>query len=149
MVNPTTIRAALAVLGLALAAATASARPLTPAEKRYFPFSGRVPLCDASGVLERITSGFADREGQYWESGLTIVNYDRVSEIGLRSTGLDHIPRRYCIARVQFNTGAVSTVNYQIVEDSGFIGFGYGVDWCVEGLDRQFSFAPACKQARP
>ena len=110
----------------------------------------------APAVLKRrqkmestITGKFADREAQFWESGLTIVDYDRVSEIGLRSTGLDLIPRRYCIARVRLNNGAVSTVSYNIAEDLGTIGFGFNVVWCVEGLDREMSFGPACKTARP
>ncbi len=147
--KPLTIRAALAVLGMALATATAAARPLVPAEKRYFPFSGRVPLCDDTSVLNQITSKFADREGQFWNSGLAIAQYDRVAEIGLRTTGLDIIPRRYCVARVTFNTGAVSTVSYHVAEDLGTIGFGFDVIWCVEGLDREMTFAPACKEARP
>ena len=29
------------------------------------------------------------------------------------------------------------------------IGWGYGVEWCVHGLDRNHAFAPNCKMARP
>src|SRR4051794_7643979 len=89
--------------GFALATAS-FARPLVPAEKRYFPFQSQLPLCNDSGVLGRISSTFADRESEYWNSGLAILGYDRIAEIGLRSTGLDMIPRRYCIARVQLNS---------------------------------------------
>ena len=128
----------------------AVARPLAPAEQRFMPYTGRVPLCDSADVLGRISSRFADSEDEYWNSGLSVVRYDQVAEIGLRSTGLDFIPRRYCIARATFNTGAVSTVNYAIGEDLGFVGFpGWGVDWCFDGLDRNRAAAPGCKMKRP
>ena len=140
----------LLALALALSSGAATARPQTPAEQRYSPYAGNLPLCDFASVLDKITSRFADRESEYWQSGLSIVAFDKVAEIGLRSTGLDFIPRRYCIARATFNTGAISTVSYAIGEDLGWLGaWGWGVDWCVEGLDRNFAAAPGCKMKRP
>ena len=130
--------------------AVAQTRPTVPAEQRYLSYLGRVPACDDPGVLGKITSRFTSTESEYWDSGLSILGYDRVAEIGYRSTGLDYIPRRYCIARATLNNGAVSTVSYAIAEDLGFIGFpGFGVDYCVEGLDRQRAAAPGCKMKRP
>ena len=38
---------------------------------------------------------------------------------------------------------------YSINEDLGIIGFGFGVEWCVGGLDRNDAYAPNCKMARP
>ena len=29
------------------------------------------------------------------------------------------------------------------------IGWGYGVEWCVVGLDRNLAYAPACSVLRP
>ena len=141
---------ALCAAGLTLAPALVTARPLVPAEQRNLRYLGQLPLCDDPGVLGKITSRFTSTESEYWSSGLTIAGYDQVAEIGLRSTGLDFIPRRYCIARATLNTGAVSTVSYAIGEELGFIGFpGYGVDYCIEGLDRQRAAAPGCKMKRP
>ncbi len=137
-------------LAIVAGAALAQTRPTVPAEQRNSAYLGRVPACDDSGVLGTITSRFASTESEYWDSGLSIAGYDRVAEIGYRSTGLDYIPRRYCIARAMLSSGAVSTVSYAIAEDLGFIGFpGYGVDWCVEGLDRQRAASPGCKMKRP
>jgi hypothetical protein len=125
-------------------------RPMTPAEKRFPAYSGNVPLCDDSSVLSYIQSRFAGRESEFWDSGLQIAGYDKIAEIGFRSTGLDYIPRRYCIARVTLNSGKVSTLSYAIGEDTGWLGaFGWGVDWCVEGLDRSLSHGGGCKTARP
>lgn len=141
---------AFVAFGVLACAGMAAARPLVPAEQRYMAYLGRLPLCDNVGVLEKISARFSETEEEYWNSGLAVVRYDQVAEIGLRSTGLDYIPRRYCIARAFFNTGAVSTVNYAIAEDMGIIGFpGWGVDWCFDGLDRQRAAAPGCKMKRP
>ena len=140
----------LVAAAIALCAGLAAARPMVPAEQRYMGYLGRLPLCNDQGVLGKISSRFSDTESEYWNSGLEIVRYDQVAEIGLRSTGLDFIPRRYCIARATLNTGAVSTVSYAIGEDLGIIGFpGWGVDWCIEGLDRNRAAAPGCKMKRP
>ena len=130
--------------------ATVAARPLVPAEQRYMAYTGRLPVCDNPDVLGKISSRFSDTESEYWNSGLVIAAFGEVAEIGLRSPGLDFIPRRYCIARVTFNTGKVSTVSYAIGEDLGLLGFpGWGVDWCIEGLDRNSAASPACKMKRP
>ncbi len=125
------------------------ARPLVPAEHRYDYYSGRLPSCDDPNVLERIQSRFHDRESEFWKSGLEIRGFDEVREIGLRTNGLDYIPRRYCTARAYFNDQSARTASYSIVEDMGIIGFGFGVDWCVAGLDRNYAYAPNCKVAQP
>ena len=145
------------IAGLALFAATlvvanapvVGARPLTPAEQRLQPYSGLVPPCTEAGALQAIQSRFQDREDEYWHSGLRIVSFDRVDEIGFRSNGLDYIPRRYCLARAVMNDQKLRTVSYSIGEATGSIGFTDGVDFCVNGLDRNDAYSPACKMARP
>lgn len=147
-----TVRAAgivFAACALLAAAGAAQARPLTPAESRDSRYLGALPACDDPGVLSRIQNRFWSREAEYWGSGLAIVGYDRVREIGYRSNGADYIPRRYCTARVFLNDQLTRQVSYSIGEDLGIIGWGYGVEWCVSGLDRHFAYAPNCKMARP
>lgn len=138
---------ALSVLALQVGAATA--RPLTPAEERDAPYSGIVPPCTDAISLSEIQSHFAQRESEYWHSGLAIAAFDEIHEIGFRSNGLDYIPRRYCVARVLMSDRKIRTVDYSIVEAGGSIGYDDGVVWCVNGLDRNDAFAPACKMARP
>ena len=130
-------------------AGSALARPVVPAEKRYWSYDGELPPCDDSGVLSRISDRFEQKESEYWSSDLQIMSYDRVKSIGVRSWGLDHIPRTFCVARALLSDHSVHEVSYSIAEDLGIIGFGYGVEWCVDGLDRDFSYAPSCKEARP
>jgi len=142
-------RLLFAACALFAAVDAVQARPLTPAESRYSRYSGMLPACDDPGVLSRIQSRFWNREAEYWNSGLEILGYDRVREIGFRSNGADYIPRRYCMARAYLNDQTARDVSYSVGEDLGFIGWGYGVEWCVSGLDRNYAFAPNCKMARP
>jgi hypothetical protein len=50
---------------------------------------------------------------------------------------------------VHLSDGRYKAIHYSIIEDAGIIGWSWGVEWCVNGLDRHRSFAPDCKMARP
>ena len=136
------------LLALLLAgASTAEARPLTPAEGRYWPFSGNVPACDHEGVLGRIQNRFGQREVTYWKSGLLIQEFKNPRETGLRAVGVDLIPKRNCTAKAIMNDGKVRQVTYAIIENQGIIGWGWGVSWCIAGLDHHRAFGPNCSAA--
>ncbi len=143
--------ATAALIGLAAGAAPLAglARPQVPAEDRYDSFQGVLPGCADPAVVERIQSRFHAREAEFWKSGLEIVGLAQVREIGFRTNGLDLIPRRYCVAEAQMNNQSVREVSYTIDEDLGIIGWGFDVEWCVAGLDRNYAYAPDCKMARP
>lgn len=129
---------------------TAAARPLVPAERRYAPYDNAVPACDDPSVFERIQGRFYDREAEFWNTGLEIVSFLEVKEIGYKTNGEDYIPRRYCTAQAYLNDGKKPRqLSYSIVEDQGILGYGFGVEWCVSGLDRMDAYAPKCKMARP
>jgi hypothetical protein len=120
-----------------------------PAEARILPFSGVIPACNDWAVISEISRNFWQREQSYWGSPLQILRVDEIREIAMRANGPTYIPRRYCIARADFNDGVNRDVGYQIGEDLGFSGVGWGVTWCVVGLDRNHSFSPACKMTGP
>lgn len=120
-----------------------------PAEERIIPYSGLLPLCDDPSVLTEIVWNFRDRERDYWSSELAIAGFVDVREVGYRDNGPSYIPRRYCAALADFNDGLRRRVGYNLGERLGFSGFGWGVQWCVVGLDRDLSFAPACKMTGP
>ncbi len=157
---------ALAAAGLFFPLGEAQARPLTPAEKRFSPYTGIVPHCSDASVLGRIQSRFSSREQEYWHTGREIQGFNRVRQIGYRSAGRDLIPRRYCSARASFNDGRIRWVSYWIGEDLGMAGQNwalevvpgnmspsvyksYGVEWCVHGLDYNRAFGANCSAARP
>jgi hypothetical protein len=127
----------------------AQGRPLVPAERRYDSYDGNLPACGDPQVFERIQSRFSEREGEFWQSGLEIVSFSEPREIGMRSNGLDYVPRRYCMATAYLNNQSARPVTYSIVEDDGIIGMGFGVDWCLGGLDRNYANAPNCSMAGP
>ena len=136
--------------GLLAVAPAAAARPMTPAERRHMPLSPDMPACADPGILAKISGRFASREWNYWDSGLSIASFDRISEIGYRSNGLDYVPRRYCTARAIMSNGSTHKVTYAIASDLGWLGvLGYGVDWCVDGLDRNHAYGGHCRAARP
>jgi hypothetical protein len=139
--------AILALLGLCGAAGAQGYS--TPAEQRYSPYDARLPPCDDPGVLGRISDRFQQKEAEFWGSSLQIGGYDRVRQIGFRANGLGYIPIRYCLARAEVNDLKPRAVIYQIQEDLGIIGWGYGVEWCVVGLDRNLAYAPGCQSLRP
>ena len=141
----------LAVAGTSLPGLGGSAlgRPVVPAEQHYESYDNDLPACDDVGVLDRIASRFSRKETEYWNTSLTITHFDEVKLLAARPWGLDHIPRNFCTARVLLNDQSFHKVSYSVIEDQGIIGFGYGVEWCVEGMDRDLSYAPACQLARP
>ena len=110
-------------------------------------YDGRVKECGAA--LGTITSQFQEKESNFWNSPLQIVAYGNIHEIAFRPWQSDNIPRRYCSGNVQLSNGTFHAIQYSIIEDGGFAGFGQGVEWCVVGLDRNWAYNPACKAARP
>jgi hypothetical protein len=112
-------------------------------------YSANVPLCEESGPLSKIRSYFGTKEGRFWNSDLKIVDFENVREIAFRPWVPGTIPRRFCRAEAMISDGVKRPVYYSIVEDAGLIGMTYGVEWCVVGLDRNWSYNPACRMAKP
>lgn len=151
----------------------ADARPLTPAEQRYIPYSAQLPKCDDFSVVSTLQSRFDQRETYYWKSGLEMTRLERIRETGARTPGVDYIPRRYCEAKSVMNDRKTRNIYYSIGEDLNMTGgdairsvtqsltFGllpwvktspmenWGLEWCVVGLDRNYAYAMNCKAARP
>jgi len=134
---------------LALGAGARAGGIVVPAEQRYVAYSRELPACDDPGVLGRVADRFAQTESGYWNSSLQLGGFDRIREIGFRANGLGYIPRRYCVARNVLSDSRQRTVFYDIGESLGIIGWDYGVEWCVVGLDRNLAYAPACGVLRP
>jgi hypothetical protein len=137
-----------AVFGLmALAPGAQAANPL---ELNFWlsgpKYDGRVADCAAA--LPTISSQFQEKESTFWNSALAITGYDRVHETAFRPWASDNIPRRYCTAHAMLNDGKLRQVNYAIIEDGGLAGYNQGVEWCVVGLDRDWSYNPACRAAK-
>jgi hypothetical protein len=127
----------------------AVAHEVTPAEKRILPYSSDLPLCSDPSVLAHISTNFAEKEAKFWDSSRTLVEYEHIKPLAYRPWGLDLIPRRFCTATVTVSDGVRHRIDYSVREDLGFIGNGWGIEFCVQGLDRNWAYAPGCRMARP
>ncbi|RBP17332.1 hypothetical protein DFR50_103219 [Roseiarcus fermentans] len=129
----------------------------TPAEAMWKPFSADLPTCDDAGVLSTISGRFAEAENTYWGGVNAVSGIDGVREIGFRANGLAYIPRRYCVGRAAVvdsrdpppQRPTEHTVVYEVVAAGGIIGWSWGVQWCVEGFDRNQAYSPDCHVLRP
>jgi hypothetical protein len=59
------------------------------------------------------------------------------------------LPPCFCSGVVEVTDGRKHAIHYSISEDTGMIGASWGIEWCVVGLDRNWSYNPACKMALP
>lgn len=146
---PTAFLGAMFAFGISLAPAGAASF----LEKNFWlsgpNYEAAVPTCDDPSAMAKIASRFAEKERRFWNSGLQIVEFQRVREVAFRPWAVQTIPRRFCVGQVVISDGARRRVNYSIGEDTGIIGATWGVEWCVVGLDRNWAYNPACLMARP
>jgi hypothetical protein len=141
---------ALALVGLMSSKPASAANWLEKNFGLWGPqYDAEVPLCEDDRVLARIQSRFSEKEGMYWNSELRIIGWERIRETAFMPWHYAAIPRRFCNGKVHINDGTVRRINYSIGEDTGIIGATWGVNWCVVGLDRNWAYAPACKEAGP
>jgi hypothetical protein len=135
----------------ALPAGTAGAASLL--EKNFYlsgpQYEGKLPPCDYRDALSMIASRFNQKENMYWATDLRIVNFERIRETAFRPWAANAIPRRFCSGVVEVTDGRKHAIHYSISEDTGMIGASWGIEWCVVGLDRNWSYNPACKMALP
>ncbi|HTL52169.1 MAG TPA: hypothetical protein VL860_06315 [Planctomycetota bacterium] len=151
------VKHAMRPLGATLAAiliGVAFSAPVTAAswlEKNFYlsgpRFDSQLPGCGEA--LSTIQRRFATKEGRFWNSNLQITDFDRIREVAYRPWADGTIPRRFCSGRALISDGHWRTLRYSIVEDGGMIGWSWGVQWCVVGLDRNWAYNPACQAAGP
>jgi hypothetical protein len=112
-------------------------------------YDGDLPACESHAALSTISSRFAQKEGRFWNSALTIHGYEQIRETAYRPWAPNAMPRRFCSALALVSDGLKHPIHYSIGEANGIIGAGWGVEWCVVGLDRNWAYSPACRMARP
>jgi hypothetical protein len=129
------------------------ARAATIFEKEFWlsgpNYSAKVPLCEERGPLDMIRRRFGTKEGKFWNSDLKLVGFEQIQEVAWQPWAPGTIPRRFCSASALISDGVRRPMYYSITEDAGMIGVSYGVEFCVVGLDREWSYQPACLRAKP
>lgn len=121
--------------------------PLRADDVRSYSTAGLLPGCDAA--LGRIAGAFAQKESRFWNSDLRILNFAQVRETAFRPWSAEVATRRFCSAEAQISDGMWRPVHFSLEAGMGMIGVGWGVQWCVVGLDRNWAYNPACKAAQP
>src|SRR5438105_8266495 len=112
-------------------------------------YDGVLPPCDGGWVLGKIANRFGAKESSFWSSDLEILSIDHVRETAFRPGPPNTIPRRYCSGVALVLDGVTRPVHYLIGEDTGMIGAVWGLESCVEGLDRNWAYHPRCEMTRP
>jgi hypothetical protein len=148
-----------ALRGFAFAALTACLMSAAPAKAASWlemnfwlsgpRYSADLPGCDNWWALGSIQRKFAEKEGRFWNSPLSITAFENIQETAFHPWRSDSIPRRFCSAKALVSDGIKRPVHYWIGEDTGWAGSMFGVEWCVVGLDRNWAYNPSCKVARP
>jgi hypothetical protein len=140
-------------LGAALFAAASPAGAAGFFEKNFYMigprYDSKLPPCDDPSALSTIQKRFGTKESRFWNSALQIVEFERIRETAYRPWVEGSIPRRYCSGRALISDGRWREVHYSIVEDGAMIGWSWGVQWCVVGVDRNWADNPQCKMAKP
>ena len=149
-------RIARVTVALALVLSLASASQLRAAsliEKNFWlsgPRYGReMPACDFPRALDRVIDGFNTKESRFWNSPLHIVGIDNIQQTAWLSWAAQSIPRRFCSGTALISDGVKHPIYYSIAEDTGLVGVGWDVDFCVVGFDRNYAYGPNCRAARP
>lgn len=114
---------------------------------RAEPWNG--PACDAPKVLGRITAHFDQAEKDYWHTGVRMADITMPQETAYRDWQPLIIARRYCSGTAYLTDGKKYNLVYWLRSEQGFVGVSWGVQFCLVGRDRDFSYAPHCKMLRP
>ena len=114
---------------------------------RSAPWNG--PMCDNSGVLNRISAHFNQAEARYWHTGVRMAQITSAREIAFKDWDPTIIARRYCAGSAYLSDGMRYDLVYWLRSEQGYAGVGWGVQFCLVGRDRDYTYAPACKMLRP
>ena len=106
-----------------------------------------LPACDYPGALDRIIANFHTKEYRFWNSELRIVGVENIHESAWLPWAAQSIPRRFCSGTAVINDGTRHPLFYSIAEDTDIDGFGWGINFCVDGLDRNDAYNPHCRSA--
>ncbi len=112
-------------------------------------YSRDMPGCDYAPALDEIIADFHSKEARFWNSELEIVGIENIRETAYLPWAAQSIPRRFCRGTVLINDGRRHALYYSIASGTGMIGMGWGVNFCVVGLDRNWAYNPACRAAKP
>lgn len=127
---------AMATLALALSLNGALAKDATRA-------------CDDAAILKSISKRFHAQSHEVHHDRLRIEAFDRVHQHRASDKSeFRPIARRYCGATATLSDGRRRDVWYLIESNSGLVGLGNNVEFCVSGFDRWNVYDAHCRVLR-
>lgn len=114
---------------------------------RNAPWQG--PQCDEPKVLNTISAHFDQAEAAYWHTGIRMAQITQAQETAFRDWDPTIIARRYCTGTAYLTNGRSYSLVYWLRSEQSFAGVSWGVQFCLVGRDRDYSYAPHCKMLRP
>ncbi|WP_208983810.1 hypothetical protein [Pannonibacter carbonis] len=140
----------LCIVATLLAIASALALPVQAQEQVYFSSTAepRLPACDSPAVQSAVAGRVASADALYY-AGRTITVIDRIAEVAYKANGISPLARRFCTGIATLSDGSRHTVHYALVEHGSFVGMSWGVDACLNGLDRWHVRDASCRTVRP
>jgi hypothetical protein len=147
-------RAACGMLALLLSVLCVSnVRAANWLEKNFWlsgpNYNRDMPPCTYPAALDAVIAHFETKEARFWNSALRIVGVEDIRQTAYLPWAAQSIPRRFCRGIALINDGRRRPIYYSIASGSGPAGMGWGVTFCVVGLDRDWAYGPACRAAKP
>ena len=111
--------------------------------------SENIPACSSSRVVAKIVSRFNQTERLYWSHrGLKMVELSRVHHHRGKGYLDSPLHRHRCHATAEFSDGRKRKINFLIEQHAGFAGVGWGVEYCVTGLDPWHYYDGYCRSIK-
>lgn len=108
----------------------------------------RMPPCTERALGERIVGRFNGVEETYWGGRIVMRDVHGLREVATRDRTEALVARRWCLGTAVFADGARRRIVVELGANTGHLGVGYGLSYCIHGLDRHMTYAPACRVLR-
>lgn len=125
-----------------LLTATAMLLIMAGSANAFFVF----PDCGDPGVVEKVKNRFNSSER--YGALAHIESIEFLSERAIENFGPSPIFRRYCQGRAHLADGRQRTVHYLIEDNMGLAGFGWNVEFCLDGHDPWRVYDGGCRVLR-
>jgi len=108
----------------------------------------RTPPCTDQALADRIVGRFNAVEETYWGGRIAMRDVVALREVATRDRTEALVARRWCHGTAVFADGVRRRIVVELGANTGHLGVGYGLSYCIHGLDRHWTYAPACRVLR-
>lgn len=105
-----------------------------------------LPACDSPAVLDTIVGRQAD--AATWHDGVVIAGIGKTHQSVKGTRFVSAIEHRHCAAEASMSSGRKRVLHYVISDETGFAGYGWNVEFCLEGYDPYRVYDGACRVLR-